>query len=174
MSLKIPTVVTQPGSVTRQTIINGNKQSSNRSSNSMDVPVSFSAVKGSISSVIQSEYKNFGDYIVTAPCSNFNCSTGEFTSEAGSLYQVDFSVEGTNDLRASGGHVIINSCITVNDEIIHDTSMSVLAVANANQNTVSGSLILKLKVGDVLSLKAKQSTDRTGISARSSLTVIKI
>ncbi len=174
MSLKIPTVVTQPGSVTRQTIINGNKQSSNRSSNSMDVPVSFSAVKGSISSVIQSEYKNFGDYIVTAPCSNFNCCTGEFTSEAGSLYQVDFSVEGTNDLRASGGHVIINSCITVNDEIIHDTSMSVLAVANANQNTVSGSLILKLKVGDVLSLKAKQSTDRMGISARSSLTVIKI
>ncbi len=52
--------------------------------------------------------------------------------------------------------------------------MSVLAVANANQNTVSGSLILKLKVGDVLSLKAKQSTDRMGISARSSLTVIKI
>ncbi len=174
MSLKIPTVITQPGSFTRQTTINGNRQSSNRTSNSMDIHVSFSAVNGVISSVIQSDYKTFADYVVTAPCSNFNCSTGEFVSEATSLYQIDFSVQGTNDLRASGGHVIINSCITLNNEVVHDTSMSVLAVANANQNTVSGSLILKLKIGDVLSLKAKQTTDRMGISAKGSLTIIKI
>ena len=174
MSLKVPTVLTQGGSVTRQHISNGNRQNSNRGSNSNDVPVSFSAVKGRISSVLQNEYQTFGDYTITSPCSMFDCSKGEFVSECTSLYQVDFSVEGTNDLRVSGGHVIMNVAIMVNDDIVHDTSMSVLAVANANQNTISGSLILRLKPGDALCLKTKQSTDRMGISARGSLTVIKI
>lgn len=174
MSLKVPTVLTNSGSVTRNNIVNGNRQTSNRGCNSSDVPVSFSAIKGTISSVVQNEYQTFGEYVITAPCSSFNCSNGEFLSECVSLYQVDFSVEGTNDLRVSGGHVIVNVAITVNNDVVHDMSMTVLAVANANQNTMSGSLILKLRKGDILSIKARQTSDRMGISAKCSLTIIKI
>ena len=174
MSLKIPTVVTQPGSVTRQTMINGNKQNSNRTSNSGDVPIYFSAIGGRISSVLQSSFTPFMEYTITAPCSSFDCSNGDFVADVTSLYQIDFSVEGTNDLRVSGGHVLITASISINNESVYDSTMSVLAVANANQNTMSGSIILKLRPGDCLSLRAKQSTDRMGISAKGSLTIIKI
>lgn len=173
MSLKIPTVLNKEGSIPKLNTINGNRQSANRTSTHDNIPVNLSVVNG-IALEIDQKYRFLENYSVIHSSQCFECESGCFKANSSGSYSVSFTTEATNNVRVSGGHTIVSVGLFKNDSILHEVSESVLAVSNANKGCISVNLIVSLSKDDILRLAVKQSTDKPGIMATSSLTIIKI
>ena len=173
MSLKLSTVVNAPGSVPKLSAMNGNRQAGNRSNNTQDIPLFFTAIDGIVLEIDQN-YRFFENYSFTFPSPSFSKEDGVFTAPQNGIYEISYTSEGTNNVRTSGGHSIFTIAIFKNDTIIHEVSTSILAVSNANKGSLSADIIMSLVAGDSIRMAVKQCTERPGISAKTALTIIKI